>query len=383
MSLTIANHLTVVERALHKALRLAFLKRFPAVADLTTLAAAQMTAVVDGGLLYVTAEDNCFEWSASSTVTPDGVNVIGMTGRTLPGRWLRVVSSLTWGPNASAPLTKRTAGYCLAVELYEGEKGLDAQLERVFGKAPSMLLQWTGDSPQRRDGRPGRVYWNKLQFVLYIAARNYRSAPAAQVGDDFGSIGVMDMVGDARYFLAGLDNLDSDVEYVEIGDASIEAEDMAERVFIMSLGVTVKVSLTIPDEDLWSFSSRLQPKITNSAQDSAQGIFDRLNYIAQGYTLAVGPGFARSYAAGVAMLAGTAIASTPADANLSASKDTYRDLNPDGTITYSAVDNGAAPPALTSGALRIARTVTDSAGIVSDDILCSSSFSWGPELTIP
>lgn len=382
MSLTIANHLTVVERALHRALKLAFLKRFPAVADLTALAAAQLTAVVDGGLLYVTAESNLYEWAASSQATPDGVNVVAMAGRTLPGRWLRVVSPLTWGPNANAPLTQRTAGYCLAVELYEGE-GLDAQLERVFGKAPSMLLQWTGDSPQRRDGRPGRLYWNKLQFVLYIAARNYRSAPAAQVGDDFGSLGVMDMVGDARYFLAGLDNLDSDVEYVETGDANIEAEDMAERVFIMSLGITVKVSLTIPDEDLWNFSSRLQPKITNSAQDSTQGIFDRLNYVAQGYTLAVGPGFTRSYAAGIAMLAGAAIASTPADANLSASRDTYRDLNPDGTITYSAVANGAAPPAQAAGTLRVARTVTDSSGIVSDDILCSSSFNYGPVLPVP
>ena len=123
--------------------------------------------------------------------------------------------------------------------------------------------------------------------------------------------------------------------------------------------------------------------ITVPENGTAQGIFDRLNYVAQGYTLAVGPGFVRSYTSGVAMLAGTAVASTPAGVTLSASKDTYRDLNPDGTITYSAVANGAAAPALTSGALRIARTVTDSAGIVSDDILCSSSFSWGPELTIP
>lgn len=381
MSLTVANHLTVIERALHRALQLGFLKRFPPVADLAALATAQMSAVVDGGLVYVIGESNLFEWSASSTAAADGVNVVAMTSRTLPGRWLRVASALTWGPNANAPLSARTAGYCLAVELYEGQKGTEDQIERVFGKAPSMLLKWLGDSPQRRDQRPGRVYWNKLQFMLLISARNYRSAPSAQVGDDFGSMGVMDMVGDARYFLAGLDNLDPDVEYVEIGDASVEAEDLAERVFVMSLGITVKVSFTIPDEDLVAFSSQVQPKLTNSAQGAV--CFDRLNYVAQGYQLAVGPGFTRTYAPGIAMVDGSAVASTPADVTLSASSDTFRDLNPDGSVTYTAVSNGLNPPAQTPGTLRVARTVTDGSGVVSDDILCSSSFNYGAAFTLP
>jgi hypothetical protein len=380
MSLTVNNHLTVIEKALHRALRLAFLKRYPPVANLAALPTA-ITAATDGGLVYVTAEGNLFEWSASSQTAPDGVNVIAMAARTLPGRWLRVLSPLTWGANQYAPLQKRATGYCKAVELYEGSKGPQDQLERVFAQTPSMLLQWTGDSPQRRDQRPGRVYWNKLSFNLLIGASNYRSPPAAQVGDDFGSLGLMDIIGDARYFLAGLDNLDPDVEYVEIGDADIEDEEVAERAFIATLAVTVKCSYLHVDEDLQAYASQVQPKLTDVAQGAT--CFDVMNYVAQGYQLTVGPGLTRSYLLGLAIVAGATVSSTPADATLSANSDTYRDLNPDGTITYSAVANGADPPAATPGALRIACTVTDDANIVADNLLCSSSLNLGPAFPVP
>ena len=58
-------------------------------------------------------------------------------------------------------------------------------------------------------------------------------------------------------------------------------------------------------------------------------------------------------------------------------------VNPDGTITYTEVINGADPPAQATGTLRIARTVTDNTGIVSDDILCSSSLSYSPTYNVP
>lgn len=386
MALTIANHLTVIEKALHRALRLAFRKRLEATAaDLTVLASTSYP-VYDGVLIFVTSENQIFEWSAASTATPDGVDVVAMpVSAQRPdnssGRWLRVVSPLTYGPDANAKLQNRTAGYCNAVELYEGNATAEDQIERVFAKTPAMLLKWERDAPKRADQRPGRVYWNYLTFTLFIGASNYRNAPAAQVGDAFGKIGVMDMVGDARYFLAGMDNLDPEVDYVEIGPAEIEAEDLKERVFIATLEVTVKVSFNILDLDLVAFSARVQPKLTN--QGPTEQSFDRLNFVGKGYRLAVGPGFTRSYVLGLATVGGHAVATQPPDVTLGASKDTYRDLDADGAITYVSVDHGADAPPVTEGCLRIARTVTDDVGIVADDFLCSTSFSFGSAFNVP
>lgn len=386
MALTIANHLTVIEKALHRALRLAFRKRLEATPANLTVLASTSYPVYDGVLIYVTAESQIFEWSAASTATPDGVNVIAMPVTAqrpdnTNGRWLRVVSPLTYGPDANSLLQNRAAGYCNAVELYEGNATAEDQIERVFAKTPAMLLKWERDAPKRADQRPGRVYWNNLTFTLFIGASNYRNAPAAQVGDAFGKIGIMEMIGDARYFLAGMDNLDPEVDYVEIGPAEVEAEDLKERVFIATLEVTVKVSFNILDRDLVAFAAQVQPKLTNQGQDEQS--FDRLNFVGKGYRLAVGPGFTRSYVLGLATVGGHAVATQPPAVTLGASKDTYRDLDADGVITYVAVDNGAAAPPVTDGCLRIARTVTDSAGIVSDDILCSSSFSFGSAFNVP
>lgn len=386
MALTMANHLTVIEKALHRALRLAFRKRLEATPANLTVLASTSYPVYDGVLIFVTSENQIFEWSAASTATPDGVNVVAMpVSAQRPdntnGRWLRVVSPLTYGPDANALLQNRAAGYCNAVELYEGNATAEDQIERVFAKTPAMLLKWERDAPKRADQRPGRVYWNYLTFTLFIGASNYRNAPAAQVGDAFGKIGIMEMIGDARYFLAGMDNLAEGVDYVEIGPAEVEAEDLKERVFIATLEVTVKVSFNILDRDLVAFAAQVQPKLTNQGQDEQS--FDRLNFVGKGYRLAVGPGFTRSYVLGLATVGGRALSSQPPDVTLGASKDTYRDLGQDGTVTYVAVDNGADAPPVTEGCLRIARTVTDSAGIVSDDILCSSSFSFGSPFNVP
>lgn len=48
-----------------------------------------------------------------------------------------------------------------------------------------------------------------------------------------------------------------------------------------------------------------------------------------------------------------------------ASKDTYVDVAPNGSISYSEVANGAAPPTLTAGYMRVALVVTDSTEITA------------------
>jgi hypothetical protein len=381
MALDVRTQITTAEQTVLEILELGLQVRLAPVADTAALAAAAVTTTRDRALRYVTAENRVYRWSAASTAAHAPPNVVQPQAAPPNGRWLRVTSPSTFGPNLNAPLHSRQTGYVRWVRLYQGPDTLDDQQVGVDGQTPALLIHWVGDRPEARSNRPGALYWNVHDFQVQCLSSCLRPPPATRWGSPIPAElaqdpGLHRLMGDVRYLLAGVDVGEPGIESIEIGAGAIVDEDLEERLHVGQVQVLVRTSWRIPDEDLADMALQVNPKWTDF-QDPPR--FDPLNYVASGYIIQVGAGLTRTPAPGSAFIAGVALSSSPAARTFSADRDTYRDLKPDGTFTYLEVAVGAKPPAVTAGALRVGVTTTNGADIIQDKILCSYSVPfWAP-----
>jgi len=383
-TITVKNEIAVVVRAVEQALRYAFLVRLAPVADLTALRTA-FTAPWDRALVYVTSEGRIYEWVSYSTLTDDNLTVIAPTAN--PGRWIRVETSLTFGPNDNEPLTGKTTGFIRSVEVWDGSDETRKQ-EQVFSRTPALLVEWTGDNPEPLSQYSGALYRNEHQIDIGVVSQCLRRAPAAAFGSPVAAEaeadpGVWNIIGQLRWFLAGSKLDTAGVDFVEIGPASIVTEQLAERVFIGGLSIKVRTSFTIPDEDLVPISGNAQPKLTSFPED--EPAFDPSNWVSAGIEVSggAGPGLTRNITAGLAFIAGATTTYAGESITFAPSLDTYRDLKPDGSMQFTPVAVGAAAPAIPAGALRIAYTRTTASGVLEDYWLCGRSVTFGSSFPYP
>mgnify|MGYP006913924299 CR=1 FL=1 len=376
--LTIANYRPLVESALTQVLRLAFLQR-GTVANLAALASLDVTRYADAALVYVTDQTRVYQLSLLSGAAPSSPDVIAPSTPSAKyprARWLRVTSSATYGPNAGAPLHSRSEGILRAVALYAGEGGADAQLAACMEAVPSIMIDQDGDTVAPLSaGYPGALYRVELGYAVMVFARDLRGAPQSILSTEAGAESPACIIGQLRKVLAGMsgDALGLEgVDRIEIGDSALVQEGEAERAHVYSAAITVICYVTNPDEDLVGLVIDAQPELTDAAQG---GRFDTLNYVAQGYYFAVPvpASLTAQLAAGVATIAGSAVASSPAAHTFTASRDTYCDLAADGSVTYSEVYPDHAAPSQADGTLRLGVVTTDAAGVTGWRTLCSYS----------
>jgi len=273
MPLDVRTIIPTVEQTLWDLLSLGYEVRLAPVADLAGLRAAPAQTVRDRALRYVTADGNLWRWSQASTAADNGTTVIAPT--TAPyapagnGRWLRVSSPATFGPNRFAPLQAKQTGYARSIILYQGEgRGATPKevAESLFGQSPAMLLQWLGDDARARSQYAGALYWNVLEFQVLCYSECLRGRPAGLLGSPLAGEAAKDpglqrMVGDVRYLLAGVQTGVDGIESVEIGRSDVLSEDEEERIFIGAVQVLVRTSFAIPDEDLETHEHRGRPEV--------------------------------------------------------------------------------------------------------------------------
>jgi len=381
------------EAALVRLIHLGLGWRYPVKANLIALAAMDVVVLSDGALCYVTSEGAVYEWLAFSTSTVSSPTVIvpttPPTGKT-NGRWHKVVTDWTYGAGG-ANLGAKTTGYLKAVEAYSTDDGADAAIERVFGKTPSVLVQFTGDAPVSNSDLRGAFYKDQLAFQVLIVTANLRGratatqGPPAQLTDEAATDpGAYQIIGGLRRLLCGVAGTFgvAGVERVEIGPSSLAFEDYDRRLFVWTMGVTVKASFQIEDEDLVDAVVRLQPALTES-WPAVQ--WDKDNYVSRGGGLdeGAGTGLSRAIDETIAKIAGAAVSAAALPVTFTASSDTYRDLSPLGVWTLTAVAAGTPQPALASGNMRVAVTRTDASGVLGDMALCSFSIPYGEAFEIP
>ena len=367
--------------------RLGLGKRYSQKANLTELAAM---SVPDSALCFVTGT-GLYEWRSTSTATADGSDVVASTalpaGKT-NGRWHRVTTSWTYGAGGQN-LGQKATGYLRAVEAFASDDGPDAALERVFGNAPAVLVQFTGDEPQSIDMTPGAFYRNTLSFQFLIISANMRPSPTATQGSPFPSEAAQDpgayrIIGDLRRLLCGVaPDFMPGVERIEIGRAELGFEDIDRRLYVWTMDVRCRASFVIEDEDLadeWSIVA--QPHDTAPAPDAAT--FDAADYLVTGgvYLEGYGSGLSRTLEATAAVIAGEDVTADPLPVTLDAESDVWRDLDPSDGWHITAIPAGSPPPALAAGCLRVGVTRTDSAGVVWDRLLCAFSTPTGAAVRV-
>jgi len=217
------------------------------------------------------------------------------------------------------------------------------------------------------------LYRVELGYAVMVFARDLRGAPQSILSTEAGAESPAYIIGQLRKVLAGMtgDALGLEgVDRIEIGDSALVQEGEAERAHVYSAELRVLCYVTNPDEDLVGLVIDAQPELTD-----APGRFDTLNYVAQGYYIAVPvpASLTAQLAAGVATIAGSAVASSPAAHTFTASRDTYCDLAADGSVTYSPVHLAHAAPSQADGTLRLGIVRTDAAGVTGWRTLCSYS----------
>lgn len=371
-----------VEAALVRLINLGLGWRYSA-ASVSAMAALNAAVLRDAALCYAT-DAGLYEWSAWSTATADGSSVVASTslpsGKT-NGRWLKVVTDWAFGAGG-VNLAAKSTGYLQAVEAYSSDDGVDVAIERVFGQTPSVLVQFQGDSPTSNSNLPGTFYKNPLEFQLLIITSNLRGKTSATQGSPVAAEAAADpgayaIIGQLRRLLCGVSPAFgiAGVERVEIGPAALAFEDSERRLFVWTLGVTVRASFDIEDEDLVDAAVRVQPALTEQWPST---IWDKKNYVASGGGLdeGAGAGFSRTISETLAKVSGLAatIAATPV--TFTPDTDTYRDFAVSGW-TLTAIDVGADPPPVAGSSFRVAVTRTDGSGIVYDRALCSFSIAFG------
>ena len=378
--MSVENLISDVEAALVRLVRLGLGVRFVS-ADLAALAALAVAGAADGELRFVTAVGAVYVWQPYSTATADGVSVVAPAappaGKT-NGRWARV--STSWAYGAGGPnLAHRGAGYLRSVEAYSSDDGTDAAIDKVFGRTPSVLVQFQGDDPQPLSNLPGTFYKNALSFQLLVVNANLRGVAAGTQGSRVAADadpGAYRTIGDLRRLVCGVspDSGIDGVERIEIGPARLEFEDAERRLFVHSLVVTVRASFSVEDEDLVAADIWAQPRLAGVGQADS---FDRQNFVASGCDLDHSDDpFAFTVRAGIAVVSGAGVA-TSDTAHTFAAGDTYRDLGADGTWTFTPVPAYSDPPPVTPGCLRVALTRADADRVFTDLPLCSFSVPFG------
>lgn len=107
-----------------------------------------------------------------------------------------------------------------------------------------------------------------------------------------------------------------------------------------------------------AFASNINPVTITKETESS--------FVSSGAVWSTVSGLSGTMTGGVAYIVGNRVTLTGVGSNtFSASKDTYIDIDLLGNIYYQAVTNGAAAPAITANAIRVAKVVTNGSAITS------------------
>jgi hypothetical protein len=353
-----------IQRALQRTISRAWRKRLPPATDLPALRARRAWGQSsplrdDGDLIYVTAEGVCFEWSQVTTAADDGASVIKSDDTTGPGRWLRTTEA-------------RQTGYLNSVIIHNGDFRPEVVDERIFSQSPCVAIHWIDDEDDAISQAPGALYDSRIRFQIWCVSDSKRPDSEGSIGSSLTSEadidpGALVSLGRIKKTLAGSRLGLDGVKYVELrGGSRIESVEDEDRHFVGALGIEVRATITNGNDPAESDSwTELQVQVAAASLRRAAA-FDAENYVASGYAVAVGTGLTRTPTAGVAVVNGVSVSSTPDERTFTASRYTYRDLAEDGSLAYVEQVPGEPEPDITAGALRVGVTITDASSITGD-----------------
>lgn len=361
---------TTIERALATTLLLAHGMRIhPHTTTVASLRAVPRAPLYDFQLRYVEEQGKTYVWDSYSREADDGAAVIKPADAGETGRWVRGGGNLYLDRFSSG----RT-GWARTVRLYSGEWAEEA-LAEIFGQKPSFVLVPGRAVPRARSTRANTFYEYAYEYRLWCISQSLRKGPAARHGSRIASEaeedpGLNHMVGAAKRALAHHGLGIPAVARVEFGAEEPIVRDLTDRVMVESLALTVWATQHFPDADIH------QVEGFHGELALRQGEYDPRNYVAHGGRIAVDSGLTATITACTATVSGVLTMLPDSRVKLQLNREHYRDLRPGAAgWTIQAVQVGAAPPPLETGALRVAVTRTSSTSVVSDQYLCALSLA--------
>lgn len=358
-------------------------------ADLTALAAIPSRsggtiAILDRKLCYVTGPATVYRFSQYSTAAPDGTNTIAPNDASgASGRWLLMSSTILDATGTA--LSSVPSGYLRRVMVWAGERSDKIWKVRILGQRPAVILQFTGETKTIRANQRGALTEKTYHFSLWGVSQNLRPDIEGEKGSPIAAEsaadpGVARIMGDLEYLLDGLRGVDMGIDgldFLQFGANQTGIEDYDGREFVWTAPLDVRVTIGKEDPARAELTSLyVQPY---NVQLHSQSTFDSLNYVQGGLAIAIGAGFSKAPSDGSAVIAGAVVTVTSAAAHsFTANRATWRDLNANGSWTYTETYTDGTPPTLAAGALRVAVTFTDFAGVVDDRFIAATAQPAGP-----
>lgn len=232
-----------IEDALRDQILLALGKCLQPAPTLDALAAAPSAALADDDLRFVAAAGFTYRWRRAETAAPDGMLVVAPNdlGPRKPGRWMRTASTAA-------------SGYLERCELYNEDVDEETMLERLYAKKPGVLITFDSARHKPMSNRAGALYWYIADYSLLVISTNMRGGAAVFHGSpraaEAALPGTAAMLGDLKAVLAGSNLGIEDVERVEIGDERPVIVQLAKRLVVEELKITVWSSIRNEDADL-------------------------------------------------------------------------------------------------------------------------------------
>jgi hypothetical protein len=397
---------TTLENLLRETIELAFKRRLPTVASIAALRAvatqgasgSQRTADDIITVVTTTPTTSAYRWIPTSAHADDGAAWVkpadvqaGQVGRwslwTSPIRYVPVVDGpdytldqLPFQDSKNQPLQQ--------VILLDESMSPEDIAALVLGQVPACVIVPDDDDPEATDLNSGWRWRDTFNFTISVICENRRNRREAAMGSDVDADpypGANEIDGMIWELLAGagagrLNEVVDAIVDVQPSTGTNWSSELGQRRVFRSRKYRVIATLSNPAGS--NDAGPLQKILAQQqfAQTSSALVADTANLVTAGCDVPLGVGLTKPVHAGTALIDSAAITYAGELATFPTSSDTYRDLNEDGTMTFTSVAIDGAPPDLASGAMRVGCTRTDGSGVLSDVFLCAVKTNYGNPL---
>jgi hypothetical protein len=401
MALDTRTAQTTLENLLRDAVLYALGMRYPQLASIAALRAfptmSDSGTMRDDNELITTLIGGAtagWRWNTASTAADNGTTVVQPNDVPVggKGRWLAFTSQLRFstvvGGN-SMTLDQITSGPLQRVIVIDKELSKEEKTQLIEGAVPAVIIECHGDSPRDAGLDVGARWVTEYEFTISVLTQNLRDQRQAAQGSALdGDPGANAIDGFIKALLAGtvLNAAfvnDQPIMNVRLGDSENRYSEYGQRrvwrIRNYTLVVTEEFPMA-PNDTTVPTDAFVQAELVALNSNTT---YDPNDYLVSGCLPTVGAVLAQSVSAGTAVIAGNAVNYAGQSFTFAAYSDTYRDLKPNGTMTFTAVTASGLPPALTSGALRIGVTTTNGSVVVGDQVLAQTQANFGPDFDFP
>lgn len=399
MALDVRTAQTELENAIRDAVLYALGARLPAVASVAALRAVKtqgasgsmranddLIAVVVGGVVSA-----AYRWVSTSTAADDGDTWVKPDDVAANGRWHRWTSPLRIafdvGGN-SQYLHEIQSGPLSRVLVFDKGMSDDVMLSLVSGKMPAVVIEAAGDDPVDATENTGHRWFTEFHFDVYVLNEQLRDRREAAQGSAVSGEtkpGANTIDGWIQALLGGtqMHAVIDGIRNVRVGHGYNSTSELGQRRVVRSRAYSFLVTEGHPNAPNDTGPAEEVDTQQNMADLGDEEGVNLDSYLVDGMDVIEGAGLTKAVRAGSAVIATATVNYAGQLYTFVANRDTYRDLMPDGTMTFVVVDTNEAAPAMTPTALRIGVTRTDGSGVVSDRITAERYAPYGNPIQTP